>query len=88
MPENTLNCQDEASRKPEIPQESPTKSATDPQFVMNTRRGKGSERMIFHPNINGRAACFPITYHKKHDIGKGMLKAIIRRFDLPAGIFD
>jgi len=29
-----------------------------------------------------------MTYHKGRDIGKGMLKAIIRRFELPADIFD
>jgi predicted RNA binding protein YcfA (HicA-like mRNA interferase family) len=60
----------------------------DPRFEIFTKRGKGSERMIYHPNINGRSQCFPLTFHKGHDIGKGMLKAIIRRFDLPEDIFD
>jgi predicted RNA binding protein YcfA (HicA-like mRNA interferase family) len=44
--------------------------------------------MIYHPNVNGRAQSYPMMFHKGHDIGKGMLKAIIRRFDLPNGIFD
>jgi predicted RNA binding protein YcfA (HicA-like mRNA interferase family) len=59
----------------------------DGRFVFNSKRGKGSERMIFHPNVNGRSECYPITFHKGRDIGKGMLKAIIRRFQLPEDIF-
>ena len=60
----------------------------DRRFETFTKRGKGSERMIYHPNVNGRSQCFPLTFHKGQDIGKGMLKAIIRRFDLPSNIFD
>lgn len=60
----------------------------DARFEFYHKRGKGSERMIYHPNVNGRAQSYPMTFHKGHDIGKGMLKAIIRRFDLPNGIFD
>jgi len=59
----------------------------DRKFQTFTKRGKGSERMIYHPNVNGRSQSFPITFHKGHDVGKGMLKAIIRRFDLPEDIF-
>jgi predicted RNA binding protein YcfA (HicA-like mRNA interferase family) len=59
----------------------------DPRFEVFEKRGKGSERMIKHPNINGRKECYPITFHKGQDIGKGMLKAIIRRFALPSDIF-
>jgi len=43
--------------------------------------------MIFHPDINGQKRSFPMTYHKSRDIGKGMLRAIIRRFELPDDIF-
>jgi predicted RNA binding protein YcfA (HicA-like mRNA interferase family) len=59
----------------------------DARFQFNARRGKGSERMIYHPNINGRSQCIPLTFHKGKDVGKGMLSAIIRRFDLPSNIF-
>jgi hypothetical protein len=44
--------------------------------------------MIYHPNINRQKRSFPMTYHKRSDIGKGMLRAIIRRFELPNDIFD
>jgi len=43
--------------------------------------------MIFHPNINGRSESFPMTFHKGRDVRPGMLKAIIRRFNLPNQIF-
>ena len=56
------------------------------QFLVN--RGKGSHRMIYHPDIDGQKRSCPITYHKGRDIGKGLLKAIIRRFNLPDDIFD
>jgi predicted RNA binding protein YcfA (HicA-like mRNA interferase family) len=59
----------------------------DKRFVVLAKRGKGSERMIYHPDINGRSQCYPITFHKGQDVGKGMLKAIIRRFNLPDNIF-
>lgn len=59
----------------------------DPRFVIYSNRGKGSHRMIFHPDIDGKPCSFPIPYHKGRDTQKGMLKAIIRRFNLPADIF-
>jgi hypothetical protein len=43
--------------------------------------------MIYHPDVGGRAVSMPLTYHKGHDVQKGLLKAIIRRFDLPHDIF-
>ena len=52
----------------------------DRRFVILSGRGKGSERIIFHPNVNGRPESYPMTFHKGRDVGKGMLKAIIRRF--------
>jgi predicted RNA binding protein YcfA (HicA-like mRNA interferase family) len=61
--------------------------AHDPRFRTLTNRAKGSERMIYHPDINGRPESYPMTFHKGRDIGKGMLKAIIRRFNLPPRIF-
>ena len=61
----------------------------DDRFEFYTKRGKGSERMIYHSNINGRAASYPITCHGKNtEIGKGMVKAIIRRFSLPNDVFN
>ncbi|MBI2946529.1 MAG: type II toxin-antitoxin system HicA family toxin [Verrucomicrobia bacterium] len=59
----------------------------DSRFEVLANRGKGSHRMIYHPEVNGRAVSMPITYHKGRDVGKGLLRAIIRRFNLPPGIF-
>ena len=60
----------------------------DDKFKIMIKRGKGSERMISHPNINGRKTSYPIKYHgDKTEIRKGMLKSIIRRFSLPLDIF-
>ena len=56
-------------------------------FSFHIRRGKGSERMIYHRDVNGRPQSFPLTFHKGKDVGEGMLSAIIRRFDLPKDIF-
>jgi len=44
--------------------------------------------MLFHPDINGKSASIPLTYHKGRDVQKGLLKAVIRRFNLPNDIFD
>ena len=59
----------------------------DRRFEIFSNRGKGSHRMIYHPDINGGACSIPLTYHKGRDVGKGLLKAIIRRFNLPSDIF-
>jgi predicted RNA binding protein YcfA (HicA-like mRNA interferase family) len=59
----------------------------DRNFAFPENRAKGSERMIYHPNINGRSESFPMTFHKGRDVRVGMLKAIIRRFSLPNNIF-
>jgi predicted RNA binding protein YcfA (HicA-like mRNA interferase family) len=59
----------------------------DARFQFWHKRGKGSERIIYHPDINGQPQQIPLTFHKGQDIGKGLLKAIIRRFSLPGDIF-
>lgn len=61
----------------------------DPDFEVFESRGKGSERMIYHPNINGRAESYPFKYHGKNtELGRGTISAIIRRFNLPRDIFN
>ena len=63
--------------------------AHDKAFAVFVNRGKGSERIIFHPNINGRSESFPIKCHGEGtEIRVGMLSALIRRFQLPRGFFD
>jgi len=61
--------------------------AHDSQFVFYEKRGKGSHRIIFHPNIDGHKRSFAIPYHKGRDLQKGYLRALIRRFNLPDDIF-
>ena len=59
----------------------------DRRFEIYENRGKGSERMIFHPDVNGRPESYPIKCHNEGDeIRKGHLSAIIRRFKLPKGV--
>lgn len=56
----------------------------DSRFEFSTNRAKGSERMIYHPDINGRPASFPVKCHNENtELRKGVVSAIIRRFDLP-----
>jgi hypothetical protein len=61
----------------------------DPRFVVWKNRAKGSERMIYHPDIGGRPKSYPLKCHGANtEIEKGHLKAIIRRFNLPADFFN
>lgn len=60
----------------------------DERFEFWTRRGKGSELMIYHPDINGRTASFPIKCHGKGDeVDKGYYPGLVRRFKLPSKLF-
>jgi hypothetical protein len=59
----------------------------DNRFEFLARRGKGSERMLYHPNVNGRAESFPIKCHGENtEISKGVISDLIRRFNLPADL--
>ena len=60
----------------------------DKQFKIYVKRGKGSHRMIFHPDIDGSKASCPIPFHKGSDISKKVLKAIIKKFKLPKNFFN
>jgi hypothetical protein len=58
----------------------------DPRFEFFENRGKGSERMIFHPDIDGRPESFPVKCHGEGtELRKGVISGIIRRFKLPDG---
>lgn len=62
--------------------------AYDPRFEFDKKRGKGSERHIYHPDIDGRSVGHTITCHGEGDeIKKGLLSSIIRRFKLPKTLF-
>jgi hypothetical protein len=56
----------------------------DARFEVLVSRGKGSERMLFHPDVNGRSESYPLKCHGEGDeIRRGHIAAIERRFDLP-----
>lgn len=58
--------------------------ALDARFQVFEHRGKGSHRMIYHPDINGEERSFPLPFHgNKTWIGPKMCAALKRRFALP-----
>ena len=61
----------------------------DPRFEFWSVRGKGSERVIYHPDVEGRAESHPVKYHgRNQEIRRGALSSIIRRFKLPKSMFS
>lgn len=60
----------------------------DSRFEVYDKRGKGSHRVIYHPNILGRSKSFPIKCHGDNpEISKYVISDIIRRFGLPDDLF-
>jgi len=56
----------------------------DSRFEILQNRGKGSERILYHPDIDGRPQSFPLKCHGEGDtVKKGYYPGIIRRFKLP-----
>lgn len=52
------------------------------------RPGRGSHRILFHPDIHGEYRQYPVPCHRESDILKpGYLKSLIARFDLPHDFF-
>ena len=59
----------------------------DPKFEVFEDRGKGSHRMLYQPDINGKAVSFPLICHKNNqEFGKNIIADLIRTFDLPDGV--
>ena len=60
--------------------------------IVNRRDAEKKElrhRMLHHPDIGGRRRHLPVPYDGDDDlINVKTLKAIVRRFELPADIFD
>ena len=55
----------------------------DGRFEVYESRAKGSERMLYHPDVNGRSESYPLKCHGEGDtIRKGHIAAIRRRFTL------
>lgn len=62
-------------------------AAYDKRFEFWDNRAKGSERMIYHPDIAGRPESFPVKCHGENtELRKGVISGIIRRFKLPKGL--
>lgn len=62
--------------------------AHDKRFREYREKGKGSHRMISHPDINGQPASYPLVCHAEGDeIRVAYLLAIVRRFNLPRDFF-
>lgn len=58
-----------------------------PGLQVATRRGKGSHRMVYDPDL-GRHYPLPHGGDDKRRINAGMLKDLIRILDLPRDTFD
>jgi hypothetical protein len=59
----------------------------DPRLEAFSNRGKGSERIIYHPDINGRPESHPVKCHGENtELRKGVISSIIRRFNLPSDL--
>lgn len=55
----------------------------------STEPGRGSHRMVVHPDVEGAIRHYPLPYHgAKTPIAPGMQKDLIRIFQLPADTFD
>jgi len=61
----------------------------DARFEFFVNRGKGSERVIYHPSINGHPESHPVKCHGEGtELRRGVLSSLIRRFALPRNIFS
>lgn len=62
--------------------------AHDKRFQEHKRRGKGSHRMLYHPDVQGAPASYPMVCHSEgDDVKPAYLAAIVRRFSLPPDFF-
>lgn len=60
----------------------------DKRFQELKDRGKGSHRFMFHPDIDGAPASYPLVCHSEGDeIRVEYLLGIVRRFNLPRDFF-
>jgi hypothetical protein len=61
----------------------------DGRFVIYEDRGKGSHRMIYHPDVAGRPQSFPLTFgfyvltYNATDEKARILKGVAAKFGLP-----
>ncbi len=61
----------------------------DARFQFEPDRGKGSERIIVHPDVRGHKRQTSVKHHGNNtELKQDVLRGIIRRFELPKGFFD
>lgn len=61
----------------------------DGRFSVDSRRGKGSHRMLVHPDVGGQRVTYPLAVHSEGaTVSPVYVKAIRRRFALPEKFFD
>ena len=61
----------------------------DQRFTVHKKRGKGSHRMVLHPDVDGKKRHCPLPYHgAKTPIAPGIQKDLCRLFELPESIFE
>lgn len=61
----------------------------DDRFEFYPDRGKGSHRMIYHPDVNGRPESHPVKHHGDNtELRRGVISSIVRRFRLPEDLFN
>lgn len=59
----------------------------DQRFEAWSNRGKGSHRMIYHPDVDGRPVSYPVMCHGRgQEIDKNYVRDLIRAFKLPDGV--
>ena len=53
------------------------------RFGVEEKIKKGSRRMLFHPNINGKPAFIPIHPHSEnHEFSRKVIRAVRERFSI------
>lgn len=56
----------------------------DRRFEIREQQGKGSHRIIFHPDVDGRPEKYPVPFHGNNtDLKPGWISGLRRRFGLP-----
>lgn len=59
----------------------------DRRFRMKVKKGKGSHRELYHPDIDGEERGWPLVFHTSNpEFDKNAIAAIKRRFKLPKNL--
>lgn len=54
------------------------------EFGVQEIKRKGVKRMLYHPDVNGRPASYPMDIHKESQVfSRPVVRAIRNRFNIP-----